>query len=591
LAHRHTSARAALHLLHPSSTKLIAAMLVALRRTEAMLTTANYASLIAITPSAGDVIYMQGYYSDRDGGEGIFVWNATSTATPNAGTIVKATALSTGRWFRPFTNSEINVKWFGAKGDFVQGAGGTGGTGTDDTDAIAAAVAVWKETEEARLIWPSGNYQTTEPVNFVNPFSEMVGIGRPCITYNGTVADNVFSFTNVNNRAGMKISGIDFDGGANARGVLYIHRILQSVFEDICVRGCATGYPAIQTGACVSDVFRNITISKTSVPAGQFSNTPHNGIILGFIEEGTNPSYTQTANCTFINLVCEWVVGTGAGLANATANVFIGGTSESNGAGVQVNPGCFGNKFDTFLCEDNNTVEGTPRGPDFYILGDGNILENCGAGSGSAGHPALLISGNHNQIVGGTQRSIANTGDGNRFDSIRVLVTGGWADAGTNTGVINAYNTQTEVYYTDRPAGVIYRDSSAQSYTGGGSFVAVAFNNVNINIGGIVDGSYNVVIPQSGVYDLGASIYFSGGVAAGDIAQIQIVRTSGASTSVVNFGRLHAGAASDFTVVAPSRPVALLAGDTVTVKGAKTGSNSAFVNGNEATWLAVSRRL
>jgi len=72
-----------------------------------------------------------GYYSAGDGGGNSFYWDGTSTATDNAGTVIKPTSVSgAGRWLAVDT-SYINVKQFGAVGDGV----------ADDTAAIQNALA------------------------------------------------------------------------------------------------------------------------------------------------------------------------------------------------------------------------------------------------------------------------------------------------------------------------------------------------------------------------------------------------------------------------------------------------------------------
>lgn len=69
----------------------------------------------------------RGYWSQGDGGGGLFVWT-TPAETDNGGTIIKSDAWS-GCWKRVYSGP-ISVKWFGARGD-----------GNPDTDAIRAAVA------------------------------------------------------------------------------------------------------------------------------------------------------------------------------------------------------------------------------------------------------------------------------------------------------------------------------------------------------------------------------------------------------------------------------------------------------------------
>lgn len=96
-------------------------------------TVATIADLKLISGSSTDtsVVIVAGYYAVGDGGGGEFYWSAASTATDNGGTIIKATAVTTGRWLRVLSGS-LSVKWFGAKGD---GA-------TNDSDAFHAAIAV-----------------------------------------------------------------------------------------------------------------------------------------------------------------------------------------------------------------------------------------------------------------------------------------------------------------------------------------------------------------------------------------------------------------------------------------------------------------
>lgn len=77
-----------------------------------------------------------GYSTEGDGGGGKFYWDIASTLADNGGTIIKATAISTGRWLRVYSGPVI-AKWFGAKGD---GA-------TNDTIAIQGAESVIGVTE------------------------------------------------------------------------------------------------------------------------------------------------------------------------------------------------------------------------------------------------------------------------------------------------------------------------------------------------------------------------------------------------------------------------------------------------------------
>src|SRR5579859_2391641 len=80
--------------------------------------------------TATSIIQLQGYNDINDGGGGIFSWDAASVATDNNGTIFKVGSISTGRWVRNFTTN-INVKWFGAKGDIKTTSTGSMPTGSN----------------------------------------------------------------------------------------------------------------------------------------------------------------------------------------------------------------------------------------------------------------------------------------------------------------------------------------------------------------------------------------------------------------------------------------------------------------------------
>ncbi len=63
--------------------------------------------------SSNAILNVNGYYAANDQGGGTFIWNDTSTATDNGGTVIQPTGVPTGRFLRQFTGP-INAKWFGA---------------------------------------------------------------------------------------------------------------------------------------------------------------------------------------------------------------------------------------------------------------------------------------------------------------------------------------------------------------------------------------------------------------------------------------------------------------------------------------------
>lgn len=83
-----------------------------------------------------------GYHKANDGGGGMFFWDETFVEAGNDGTIIKVAKIVKGRFKRMFSG-QVNVKWFGAKGD---------GT-SDDTKAM-------QDAHDLGLIvyYPKGKY-------------------------------------------------------------------------------------------------------------------------------------------------------------------------------------------------------------------------------------------------------------------------------------------------------------------------------------------------------------------------------------------------------------------------------------------------
>lgn len=86
-------------------------------------------ALRGATPVGGrDQRTADGFTTQGDFGQGLFVWDAADTRADDGGTILKNTGIATGRWNRVFTGG-IHPKWFGCKGD----------GSTDDTANFALA--------------------------------------------------------------------------------------------------------------------------------------------------------------------------------------------------------------------------------------------------------------------------------------------------------------------------------------------------------------------------------------------------------------------------------------------------------------------
>lgn len=104
--------------------------------------------------ATGRAARLLGYYAAGDGGGGTFRWDATSSATPNPGTVFQPTAGGVGRWLRVIeTPRNYDFLWFGAKGDSV----------TDDYDAIMATIDAAKAAG-AGVEFSCGDYAVRQRV-------------------------------------------------------------------------------------------------------------------------------------------------------------------------------------------------------------------------------------------------------------------------------------------------------------------------------------------------------------------------------------------------------------------------------------------
>ncbi len=122
---------------------------------------ANVAALRAMT-AVVSVVWLSGYYSLADGGEGMFQIGGNSS--DNGGTIINAA--SGFSYFREFGSSDISLKWFGCKGDLS----------ADCSAQILAAVTF----AAGRMIHaPVGEYRVNTTVSYTG-IVNMRGDGNGC---------------------------------------------------------------------------------------------------------------------------------------------------------------------------------------------------------------------------------------------------------------------------------------------------------------------------------------------------------------------------------------------------------------------------
>ncbi len=106
-----------------------------------------------IPPTIATVLWLRGYHTPFDGGEGLFHWDAASKEPDNSGTIIAPSRMSNGRWKRAVNSSSINVCWFGVRGDGR----------TDNSTALIRLRDYMRADPSKRdaLYFPPGHYQYT----------------------------------------------------------------------------------------------------------------------------------------------------------------------------------------------------------------------------------------------------------------------------------------------------------------------------------------------------------------------------------------------------------------------------------------------
>jgi hypothetical protein len=87
-----------------------------------------------------------------------------------------------------FEQREVNVKWFGAKGDYNT----TTSAGTDDTTFIQNAIN-FAETYGGTVVFPKGNYYITSTLLMSANARYLKGLGKVFLTYNGAIGTYAIS--------------------------------------------------------------------------------------------------------------------------------------------------------------------------------------------------------------------------------------------------------------------------------------------------------------------------------------------------------------------------------------------------------------
>jgi hypothetical protein len=280
-----------------------------------------------------DLVNLVNNHTAGDGG-GVFRWDAASTATDNGGTIIKETAVTTGRWVRQFSGP-VNVKWFGAIGD-----------GSDATTAIDAANAA-ANTLNCSVYIPTGNYTYTGS-GLTGTTLEIIGEGQQNTVI--ILGAGKYFIDDSGVWGSLKVESIRFVNGAGAIRSRYTPAMVQA--KQI-VRDCEfvdyTG-PAISGNSSDSpdwtienNVFKGangttcigIALSGLSDSNRIFGNTFRLNKAHIKLAEGANNAYILAND--FLRFA------SGTGRVDIWVVPDVDGTN--SGTGLWIGPNKFGNEF------------------------------------------------------------------------------------------------------------------------------------------------------------------------------------------------------------------------------------------------------
>jgi len=253
--------------------------------------------------SDNDSISVLGYYTAGDSGGGTFYWDATSTETDNGGTIIQATGVTTGRWKRLYEGA-VNVKWFGAVGDYTI-SGAVNPSPTDDGTALQNAATYCGEDKVLYL--PANAFYTTTSISI----SCSVKGTRPMEI--GTDVDNL--------RSAIVYSGAD-------TGALYTttpsyNKTYKDFMIYVLTTGCEMGFDIVYGGN--SNLFENITIyAKTGTTGHKF------GIYLRGLDRNDVDNQHQHYNVFTGLSIASFPCGIRLGDQSASTNALANATTVSN---------------------------------------------------------------------------------------------------------------------------------------------------------------------------------------------------------------------------------------------------------------------
>lgn len=188
--------------------------------------------LRAWSPAAfGNSVEVGGYYSDGDGGGGLFVWNNISLATDDGCGTIKPSSQNAGRWLRVIQKGEIAPEQCGAKGD---GA-------TNDAPAFVTALAFLAAHQGTALRLGAGPYVLNAGIVIPQNIS-MVGPNSTAYLTTSIIQAGAPNLTLITLSTGARMSHLSIDmsrSGSSGTGTALFTTAYDIIVDDVrTYKGC-----------------------------------------------------------------------------------------------------------------------------------------------------------------------------------------------------------------------------------------------------------------------------------------------------------------------------------------------------------------
>ena len=332
------------------------------------------------SPSTGGVVV----FLTEAGREGAFTvrsgdYSAAVAADPGEGMFVTADdALPTAKVWARVDTTFLHPLMFGAEGqsDCTQAF----------LDCLAAADYLGKPMH---ILERSLSYPVQAGTNWAAAGRSILGVGHPIIEALGfgpifkcDVGDAVGA-----NASGLTLKSLILKGNADTIDGLYMRGMVHAEVDDIEVRnvrgaispGVTPYSAAFNIIFAVASVFKDLQYRPDTFGQAYKADA---GLLLDHSSDGY-----YVADTTFINPRMEGGIDRGIWLKNGCGNLFLGGTSEGCGVGVDIDNGdCNRNKFVNLWCEANSTQ-------DLVVRGQLNIFDACNFQSAGSANTVEIPNG------------------------------------------------------------------------------------------------------------------------------------------------------------------------------------------------------